>query len=74
MLNVSDSVFLKNKTGVSASTSRPVVKNTAFLKNDTAISLTVENPESNDWACADLTKVSFVANKKNLVGPRCAVN
>ncbi len=71
-LEVDSSLFLQNKTGILANTSRPIVRNTAFVKNGTAIRVDVESPESNDFACADLANVRFAGNKKNLVGPRCA--
>lgn len=69
-LEVDKSAFLSNGTGVLAETSRPIVKNSAFVKNQTAIRVVVD-PDDSDWACADLTHVSFISNKRKVVGPRC---
>jgi hypothetical protein len=69
-LNIDRSLFTLNKVGVRAIEARPIVSNTAFVKNETAIYVQAESP-TEPQTCAALTNVTFAANKKNLVGPRC---
>lgn len=69
-LKIDRSLFIQNKTGVEGSNGRPTVSNTVFLMNDTAVTIVTEDPTDPE-ICASLTKVTFAANEKNLLGPRC---
>lgn len=71
-LDVASSLFIHNKTAMAGNGARPKASHTAFVGNGTAILIQGSDPGLEDQVCADLTKVAFAANRKNLVGPRCA--
>jgi hypothetical protein len=67
-LEIRRSTFWKNGVGVHSASARVAVSHSRFIKNRTGVLVRNEDPLE---GCADLHKIRFIKNKRDVVGPLC---